>query len=82
MIEIVIEYGLLIVAVLLIPLGFVLTGFGLWRRRGKQLVLGLGCLLLSGMLWWRTGHAEFWLVDDCLDAGGRYNHQTQECEFE
>jgi hypothetical protein len=82
MIQIVVEYGLLIVAALFTPLGFILAGWGLWRRQGKQVALGLGCLLLSSLLWWRTGHAEFWIVDDCLDAGGRYDHQTQVCEFE
>ncbi|WP_098063526.1 hypothetical protein [Longimonas halophila] len=82
MAEIAIEYGLLVAAALLVPLGFAFAGLGLWRHRGKQLAFGIGCLLLSGLLWWRTSHAEFWVVDDCLDAGGRYNYQTQVCEFD
>ena len=24
---------------------------------------------------------EFWEVDKCLDRGGRWNHETKECEY-
>jgi len=82
MAEIAIEYSLIGVAVVLVPLGLVLAGRGLRRRRHGMLAVAVVCLLLSGFLWWRTSHAEFWIVDSCLDAGGRYDHQAQTCEFE
>ncbi len=80
--EVLIEYALIGIAVLLIPLGFTLVILGLRRRQRKQLVIGIGCIVLSAALWWRTNHAEFWMVDRCLDAGGQYNYQAQTCEFE
>ena len=67
---------------LLIPLGLVTTALGFRRRRREQVRIGVGLLLLSDLIWWRTRHAEFWIIDDCLDAGGRYDPQAQACEFE
>lgn len=82
MAEILIEFALLGIALLLVPIGLVFFVLGLRRQQHKRLILGVGCLLISGVLWWRTDHVEFWLVDRCLDAGGRYDYQAQECEFE
>ena len=81
MAEILIEYALIGLAVLLIPLGIMLALAGFRRRQRQLLAVGIACVVLSGVLWWRTGHAEFWVVDRCLDAGGRYDSQAQECEF-
>ena len=82
MTESLIEHTLIGIAVLLIPLGLALVLVGFRRRQHQRLVVGIGCIILSTVLWWRTSHAEFWMVDECLDAGGRYDYQAQVCQFE
>ncbi|WP_089712996.1 hypothetical protein [Halomonas daqiaonensis] len=79
--KILIEFGIIGLAVLLIPLGVVLALAGFRRRQYQLLAVGIGCIILSSVLWWRTGHDELWVLDRCLDAGGRYDAQLQECKF-
>jgi len=76
-----IEFGLVGIRALLIPLGLAAIVFGLRRGQRRPLVIGVACLVLSGALWWPT-LAEFWRVDRCLDAGGRYDYHAQACEGE
>jgi len=51
--------------------------------KAKQLrVLVRSALLLAAVavLWPRW--SEFWAVDACLDSGGSYNYDTQQCDHE
>lgn len=77
-----IEYIFLLVAAILIPLGVVSICIGIWRRKSKLLMVGIGYLFLSGVLWLRVSFAELWIVNSCLDAGGLYNYHIEACEME
>jgi len=79
--DVLIVYVFLGAAVVLIPAGIGLVASGLRRCRRTRIVAGVCCLVLSGLLFWRIQHAHFWTVDTCLDAGGRYDYEMQQCEF-
>lgn len=77
-----IELMLAAVMLLLGPAGLGYLIVGVWRRDRRKKWIGIACLGLVFLLWWRMGHTEFWFVDRCLDAGGRYDYQESVCEFE
>ena len=82
MTQILIEYALVGLTVLLIPIGVTSIILGIRHDQQRRYIFGIGCVILSAILFWRTSQAEFWVVDRCLDAGGRYNYETQTCKFE
>ena len=58
-------------------------GLPIWQQR---LVLFLGSLfgatLLLFVVWAVTLFIDWARVDDCLDNGGSYNYELDECDFE
>ncbi len=48
-------------------------------RRGCLIVIGLLLAALIILLLW-VRYGEFWAIDDCLDSGGAWNYETEECE--
>jgi hypothetical protein len=80
MLEILFEYGLVVLALLLAPCGLIVLIVGGLRRSSKLLGSGVACLTLGSVLLLRIGYAEFWQIDGCLDEGGRWNHESKTCE--
>ena len=67
---------------------FLLLGIGLFRaihgvatRQRRAVLIGLGCLLLGSLSMAKQDYSVFWLVDGCLDSGGRYDYDAQSCEY-
>ena len=78
--EILFEYGLVVLALLLAPVGFIVVLVGwVWRNR-TALSVGAVCLALGVVLLLRIDYAEFWRIDGCLDQGGRWNQKSSTCE--
>jgi hypothetical protein len=42
-------------------------------------IVAIALAVLSGLCVW-VRNSEWWQVDRCLDAGGRWNYETQICE--
>ncbi len=51
------------------------------RARTKQLV-GIALLVVASLLVWRIVASEFWAENNCLDAGGRYDHASSLCVYD
>jgi hypothetical protein len=78
--EVFIEYGLVFLGLFLGPGGLVTIVVGAIRRSRQALVAGVACVAVAVVLLTRMGYAEFWLVDGCLDSGGRWNDAEGACE--
>ncbi|MFC6633811.1 hypothetical protein [Microbulbifer taiwanensis] len=80
MIESFLEHTLVLAGILLIPAGLLLLIYSRlrwshWATKTGVVLMALGALLLV-----RMHYAEFWLMDSCLDAGGRYDRTAGTCE--
>jgi hypothetical protein len=78
--EILFEYGLVVLGLLLAPAGFIVVLVGGRRRNWTVLSVGTACFALGVVLLLRIDFAEFWRIDRCLDQGGRWNQESSTCE--
>lgn len=78
--EILVEYFLLVLALVLVPAGATSVVLGVIRERRKVVVLGVCSILAATLLLLRTQYSVFWMVDECLDSGGRVNYAESNCE--
>lgn len=79
MIEVVLEYGFVILSMLCLPLALLLFGWWIYKPGKKILLIGLAALAVYVAGYARMQYAEFWLIDSCLDRGGIYNDQQKAC---
>lgn len=76
------EQILNLAGILLIPTGLLLLILGRLRWSRKAALSGLALLVFGALLLVRMYIVEFWQVDACLDAGGRYNYEQGVCDFQ
>ncbi len=50
------------------------------RSRAKQIV-GALLLVAASLLIWRIVASQFWAVNNCLDVGGVYDADLEECVY-
>jgi hypothetical protein len=50
--------------------------------RNRLIILTIGLLIILTGIWAYPKIDQFFKVDSCLDKGGRWNYETNECEFE
>ena len=71
-------------------LGIVVALFSTWALKSERMIVRLVggvflALVTAGLvmaLAYRAEIAEFFEIDRCLDAGGRWNYESGSCEFE
>ncbi|NLR95064.1 hypothetical protein [Flammeovirga agarivorans] len=51
-------------------------------NRKRLILLTIGLLTILTVIWAYPKIDQFFKVDSCLDKGGRWNYETNECEFE
>lgn len=51
-------------------------------NRNRLIILTVGLLIILTGIWAYPKIDQFLKVDSCLDKGGRWNYDTQECEFD
>lgn len=81
MIESLLEHLLVLAGILLIPAGLLLLIFARLRWSHRATLAGLVLMALGALLLVRMHYAEFWQIDRCLEAGGRYDQQSDTCVF-
>ena len=79
--EVLVEHGLILLALLLVPAGVVVTVVADLRRHRAGLAAGWACIVIAVVLLLRVRYAEFWAIDHCLDQGGRWNEASETCEL-
>lgn len=50
-------------------------------NRNRLILLTLGLLIILTGIWTFPKIDQFFKADSCLDKGGSWNYETQECEF-
>ena len=68
-----------VIAVFMLTLGIQRLYRGLFKKRIRDIKVGLGCFLIGFGLAYKPV-VQFLLVDICLDNGGRYHYDDGECE--
>ena len=51
-------------------------------NRNRLIILTIGLLIILTGVWAYPKIDQFFKVDSCLDKGGRWNYETNKCEFE
>jgi hypothetical protein len=51
-------------------------------NRNSIIILTIGLLIILTGIWAYPKIDQFFKVDSCLDKGGRWNYETNKCEFE
>jgi hypothetical protein len=51
-------------------------------NRNSILILTIGLLIILTGIWVYPKIEQFFKVDSCLDKGGRWNYETDKCEFQ
>lgn len=49
--------------------------------QNRIIVLIIGLLIIMAGIWTYPKIKQFFKVDSCLDKGGRWNYETNKCEF-
>ena len=73
---------LAIPAAFCVIVGTLLLISGIRSRARANQVIAAALLVVAAILIWRIVASEFWAENNCLDAGGRYDHQTSVCVYE
>lgn len=79
--EVLIEYSLFLLAAIMVPVGIGASAAGCIKRKAKWVRVGSFVAVIGVILLARTHFSEFWVVDGCLDSGGRFNYESRGCEF-
>ncbi|SHF30256.1 hypothetical protein SAMN04487965_1880 [Microbulbifer donghaiensis] len=79
MIESLLEQLLVLAGILLIPGGLLLLLLARLRWSSKATLAGLVLMALGALLLVRMHYVEYWRIDGCLDAGGKYDQSTGNC---
>ncbi|SEA17174.1 hypothetical protein [Microbulbifer marinus] len=82
MIESLLEQLLVLAGILLIPGGLLLLILARLRWSSKATLAGITLMALGALLLVRMHYVEYWRVDRCVDAGGRYDQATHSCDFQ
>jgi hypothetical protein len=78
--EVVIEYGVLTLAMLSVPLAIIFL-IKYFNSKNYNYIKALFLLLIfATTVFARLNYAEFWLADSCLDSGGSFNYPQLSCE--
>lgn len=79
--EEIVEYLILFIAMMLMPVAIFICIAAAIKRSKKlaKLALIMAVVFLAAIV--RASYSEFWHIDGCLDMGGGYNYENQECEF-
>ena len=53
------------------------------RHRRIALYAGISVVVAIGAVWfiYREDIRSFWAIDSCLDRGGAWNYEVEECRF-
>ncbi|WP_339846664.1 hypothetical protein [uncultured Halopseudomonas sp.] len=79
--EAIVEYLMLFTGLLLVPVAISLFIAAALKKSKKLAKLALVLAAVSLALLVREHYSEFWSVDSCMDMGGRYNYEQQDCEY-
>ena len=79
--EEIVEHLIIFIALLLIPVVIFICIAAAIKRSKKLAKLALVLAVVSLAAIVRGNYSEFWHVGGCLDMGGGYNYERQECEF-
>jgi hypothetical protein len=74
-------YGIIVIAPLLILLGLAVLVRGKARKNRSTLLICCMGVVVGIALFSYDRFGSFWAVDNCLDSGGRYNYESNVCEF-
>ena len=76
------EYALFFLGLLLVPITLAIFGMAAFQRNRRMAIIGMVCLAISVFAFARVRYAQFWEIDACLDHGGSYNYEIEQCEYE
>jgi len=79
--EIIIEFCILFIAAILIPVSAVTFLLGVYKGHTKLLKYACILFVVSVALFVRMNYAEFWIIDRCMDSGGAYSKTDSVCMF-
>ncbi|GHB60163.1 hypothetical protein GCM10008107_06730 [Psychrosphaera saromensis] len=79
--DVVIEYGVLLLGVISIPIAMIYLFKYLSSKDSKyfKIFFVLSIFVITVLI--HLSYSEFWRVDSCLDSGGSFNYSQSTCEY-
>lgn len=76
------EYAFFILGLAMAPVGLILLGIAAYQRNRRIALYGGICLAIFLLAIARVHYAQFWDVDACLDHGGNFDYEANQCVYE